>query len=141
YFFLIVPPILINEILADLAKEAGNPAIKNKISQHSYRTSGNRGIPARYRLLFANSLMGNQIPMDGRFIPAGQTTVRSTDGSIGTKIETILEDKTISRWERGQFTREEMAWATNWREEAEVPIDPKMYTYHIKKAGLEFKPP
>lgn len=141
YFFLIVPPILINEILADLSKEAEEPAIKNRIAQYSYRISGNRGIPVHYRTLLANSLMGNEPPMDGRFFPAGQTTIRTESGSIGTKIETILEDETIGRWERREFTKEETAWATAWRKQAERSLFPEMYINHIKKAGLEFKPP
>jgi hypothetical protein len=141
HFFLVVPPILINEILADLAKKAEEPSIENKISQHSYRISGNRGIAEHYRTLLANSLMGNQFDMDGRFFPAGQTTVQTDSGSFGTKIETQLEDETIFRWERGQFTKEEIAWATKWRKKAEIPVFTTFYTDHIKKAGLEFKPP
>lgn len=141
YFFQIVPPILIDEILADLTKEAEDPTIKNKISQHSYRISGNRGLPVHYRTLLANSLMGREAPMDGRFFPAGQTTIRSTDGSIGTRIETTLEDETIARWERGAFTSEETMRAAAWRKTAEVPIYPKGYTDHIAKAGLAFEPP
>ncbi len=141
HFFLVVPPILINEILAGLAKKAEAPTIENRISQHSYRISGNRGIAEHYRTLLANSLMGNQFGMDGRFFPAGQTTVQTDSGSIGTKIETHLEDETIFRWERGQFTREETAWATRWRKKAELLVFIKIYTDHIKKAGLEFKPP
>jgi hypothetical protein len=141
YFFVIVPPILRNEILADLAKQAEDPTIKNKIQRHSYRISGNRGIPIDHRTLFEQSLLGNDAPMDGRFFPAGQTTVRSSDGFTGIKIETLLEDKTIARWERGEFTQEEMVWATKWREALEIPLDPKLYTYHIRRAGLEFRPP
>jgi len=141
HFFLVVPPILINEILADLAKKAEEPDIGDKISQHSYRISGNRGIAEHYRTLLANSLMGNQFGMDGRFFPAGQTTVQTDSGSFGTKIETQLEDETIFRWERGQFTIEEIAWATRWRKKAEMPVFTTFYIDHLKRAGLEFKPP
>lgn len=122
YFFQIVPSILTNEIIADLTKGSEDKIIKNKISQHSYRISGNRGIPVHYRTLLVNSLMGNEAPMDGRFIPAGQKTVRGSDGSIGTTIETNLEDDTIARWERREFTEQEEARAEAWRKRVEAPI-------------------
>jgi hypothetical protein len=141
YFFLIVPPILINEILADLTKEADEPSIKNKIANHSYRISGNRGITENYRTVLAHSLMGYEVPMAGKFLPAGERTVRTQGGSIGTRIETTLEDETIARWERKHFTEEEKEWASKWRRSAERSINPKMYTDKIAEAGLKFKPP
>jgi hypothetical protein len=141
YFFQIVPSILTNEIVADLTKGSDDKTIKNQISQHSYRISGNRGIPVHYKTLLANSLMGNELPMDGRFIPAGQTTVRGADGSIGTTIETRLEDDTIARWERREFTEQETIRAEAWRRKIESPIYSKGYLDHIARAGLAFTPP
>jgi hypothetical protein len=57
YFFQIVPPILTNEILADLSKETQKPSITDKIASHSYRISGNRGLPMKYQTIFENSLV------------------------------------------------------------------------------------
>src|ERR1044072_845735 len=107
YFFQILPPILINEILADLTKEAEDLTIINKIAGQSYRISGNRGITEDYHTVLAHSLMGYEVPMEGKFLPAGERTARSESGSIGTVIQTTLEDKTILRWERKQFTERE----------------------------------
>lgn len=141
HFFLIVPPIVRNEILADLSKEAEEPGTVNRIAAYSYRVSGNRGIMINYQEILLQSLIGNEIPMDGKFFPAGAAAVQSESGSIGTKIETTLEDETIYRWERKQFTKGEKAWATQWRRWMEKPINPTLYTDNIAKAGLRFRPP
>src|SRR5258706_14586655 len=141
YFFLIVPAILTNEILADLAKEEEKPGVRSTIARHSYRISGNRGVTLDYHTLLANSLMGNEPSMDGRYIPAGLTTVRGADGSIGSAIETRFEDDTIARWERREFTAEEKTRAEAWRTRVEAPIHTKNYLDYIVKAGLEFRPP
>lgn len=141
YFFQIVPRILTNEILTDLTKEAQKPLITNKIANHSYRISGNRGLTANYRVVLANSLMGYEIPMEGKFLSAGESMVRSKDGSVGAKIETGLEDETIVRWERKNFTEAEKQWAKNWRPKAERIINPKIYIDKITEAGLRFKTP
>ena len=76
YFFQVVPSILVNEILADLTKET-DPKIPNKIAAHTYRVSGNHGLTLNYRTRLANSLLGREIPMDGRFLASGETVVRT----------------------------------------------------------------
>ncbi|MDQ3802328.1 MAG: hypothetical protein M3416_00505 [Acidobacteriota bacterium] len=141
YFFQIVPPALINEILADLTKEDREPKIINMIAGQSYRISGNRGITEDYRRVLASSLMGYEIPMEGKFLAAGERTVRSETGSVGTVAETTLEDKTILRWERKQFTRKEKERASRFRGRSQRPLKPEMYLGKIKEAGLEFAIP
>jgi hypothetical protein len=141
YFHLITPSILASEILADLAKEAEETTIENQIARHSYRISGNRVFPENYQAILIYSLLGNEVPMDGRVFPAGLRPVQSSDGSIGEKIETVLEDETIARWENKIFTSQEKDWAIKWRKQAERLINSKMYIDNIKKAGLDFDPP
>lgn len=141
YFFQIVPPILTNEILADLAKETTEPNIQNRISSNVYRISGNRGLTINYKDILVNSLLGNEILMEGKYLPAGERMVRAGDGSIGTIVETPLEDNNITRWERKNFTDVERWFATNWRRKVERVINPKIYTRKISEAGLEFKIP
>ena len=99
-----MPNILADEILAELAKESDDPQAKRKIAADSYRVSGNRGLMVDYRTLLANSLLGNEVPMDGRFVPAGEHTVKTEKGSYAAVVETPLEDATIAKWERGEFT-------------------------------------
>lgn len=141
YYFQIVPPILSNEILADLTKEAEDPKAIDRIAGNSYRISGNRGLTPDYRRILGSSLMGYEIPMEGKYLPAGESPVQTSGGSIGMIIETALEDEMIARWERKNFTEEERAWAKNFRRQAERPINVKMYVNKIKEAGIEFTPP
>jgi hypothetical protein len=83
YFFQVVPSILVHEILADLTKES-DPKIHNKIAAHTYRVSGNHGLTLHYRTRLANSLLGNETPMDGRFLAARETVVITASGSLAT---------------------------------------------------------
>jgi hypothetical protein len=85
--------------------------------------------------------MGHEVPMEGKILPAGETTVRSSSGSIGTKIQTGVEDRTILRWERKEFTEREKEWGKRWRPKMERGINPKMYLDKIAEAGLKFTPP
>jgi hypothetical protein len=141
YFFVIVPNILADEILAELAKETDDPKAPKRIAANSYRVSGNRGLTVDYRTLLANSLLGNEMPMNGRFIPAGERTVRTGKGSYAAVVETPLEDATIAEWERGEFSEAQRTWARKFRLRMERPLNPKFYTDNIAKAGLEFSPP
>ncbi len=141
YFFQIVPPILTNEILADLAKEAETPTIKDKIANHSYRISGNRGLTINYIEILWHSLMGEEIPMEGKFVSAGQRIIPLEDGSFATTVETPLQDETIFRWEAKDFTAQEKVWVTDWRKRVEKPLNPKLFINIITEAGLPFEVP
>jgi hypothetical protein len=141
YFFVIVPPILTDEILAELAKEAEDSNAIKRIAANSYRVSGNRGLTVDYRTLLANSLLGNEVSMDGRFVPAGERTVKTENGSYAAVVETPLEDATITKWERGEFTDGQRTWARKFRSRTERPLFFKFYTDNIAKAGLQFSPP
>lgn len=141
YFHLLVPPILTNEILAGLSKETEEPSVVNQIAGHSYRISGNRGLPVKYTTVLELSLRGNEVPMDGRYLPEGDSYVRSANGTIGRTIDTTYIDEYISRWERKQFTQDEGAWAVKWRRVNDRFLTPKLYLENIAKAGLEFAYP
>src|SRR5688500_6061107 len=76
YFFQIVPPILVEEILADLTKEA-DVRTPNRIAANAYRVSGNHGLTVDFRMRLANSLLGREIEMDGRFLASREIVVRT----------------------------------------------------------------
>lgn len=140
YFFQVVPWILINEILADLTKEA-DPKIPNRIAAHTYRVSGNHGLTLNYRTRLANSLLGRENSMDGRFLASRETVVRTVSGSLAAIVETPLEDAILARWERREFTDEERAWAQQFRQRMERPLNTKLYLDNIARAGLSFNLP
>jgi hypothetical protein len=140
YFFQVVPSILVNEILADLTKET-DPKIPNKIAAHAYRVSGNHGLTLNYRQRLANSLLGRETPMDGRFLASRETVVRTESGSLAAIVETPLEDEILARWERCEFTDQERMWALRFRKRMEQPLNPKFYLDNIARAGLSFNIP
>jgi hypothetical protein len=140
YFFQVVPSILVNEIRAELTKEP-DPKIPNKIAAFTYRVSGNHGLTLNYRTRLANSLLGSEIPMDGRFLASRETVVRTESGSLATIVETPLEDAILARWERREFTDEERVWARRFRQRMERPLNTKLYLDNIEKAGLSFNTP
>jgi hypothetical protein len=140
YFFQVVPSILVNEILADLTEET-DPRIPGRIAAHAYRVSGNHGLTLDYRKRLANSLLGREIPMDGRFLASNETVVKTASGSLAIIVETPLEDEILARWERRDFTDEERFWAQRFRQRMERPLNPKLYLDNIAKAGLSFDIP
>ncbi len=139
YFSQVVPPILVDEILADITKS--DPNIPNKIAAHTYRVSGNHGLTLNYRTRLANSLLGREIPMDGRFLPSSETVVKTASGSIATIVETPLEDEILARWQRREFTDEERVKARQFRQRMERPLNTKLYLDNIARAGLSFNVP
>src|SRR5712664_4059776 len=140
YFFQIVPHILGDEILAELTK-GSDWRTARRIAANTYRVSGNHGLTLNFRTRLANSLLGYEIPMDGRFLASGETVVRTESGSFATIVETPLEDEILTRWQRGEFTTQEDAWAQRFRRRKETPLNVKAYTDAIAKAGLSFIPP
>lgn len=140
YFFQIVPHILVDEILADLTKVA-DPRVTTRIAANTYRVSGNHGLTLNFRTRLADSLLGYELPMDGRFLASGETIVRTKSGSLVTVVETPLEDEILARWERGEFTSEEETWAASFRRLKERPLNFKLYVDQITNAGLSFSPP
>src|SRR5205085_133823 len=106
-----------------------------------YRVSGNHGLTLDYRTRLANSLLGSEIPMDGRFLASRETVVRTVSGSLATIVETPLEDAILARWERREFTDEERAWARRFRQRMERPLHTKLYLDNIERAGLSFNTP
>jgi hypothetical protein len=141
HFFQIVPPILKEEILADLTKDPIEKKAIGHIVSNSYRISGNRGLAMDYREIVEHSLLGEEVPMEGKFFPARETVVRSESGSLTTIVETPTEDEMIASWERGEFSEQERTWANKFREQMERPLNPKLYLDNIAKAGLSFSPP
>lgn len=139
YFFQVVPSILVNEILAELTKE--DPKTHNRIAAYTYRVSGNHGLTLNYRTRILNSLLGNEISMDGRFLPSGETIVRTASGSFATIVETPLEDAILTRWQQYGFTDEERGWARQFRKRMERPLNVKLYLDNILKVGLSFSSP
>jgi hypothetical protein len=140
YLLQIIPPILMNELLADLTRVADDDEAVKKLSRSSYRIGGNRQLTTDYKYLLQCSLVGSEGPMDRRPVPIGERVVRTTDGKLGVIVETPDEDEMIMRWERQEFTDEEHAQAAEFRKEYSRPIDYRFYVERLREVGIIYKP-
>jgi len=141
YFLQIVPPILSNEILADLTKEESDAKAIKRIAANSYRISGSSEISESYFPLLVNSLLGNEVSMDGRSVPLGQQTFQTKDGKVGLVISAMEQEQEIARWERQEFTPYERHWAREFRAHTSQRIDTDNYLKKIADSGIQFVKP
>lgn len=128
HFMEVLPPILVHEIIGDLAREVDEGApTDDKVAELATKFGGSG--PAAtwdYRTLCIQSLDGNDVPMDGR-IPA-KTAMPVPDpesGGYGLFVDLAPENHALLRWARGQFTEDERERATQWQAEAkELSVEP-----------------
>jgi hypothetical protein len=140
YFLQIIPPILMNEILADLTKVTNDENAIRRLAGNSYRIGGNRTLTTDYKLLLQSSLLGAEGPMDGWPVPVGERVVKTTDGKIGVIVETPDEDEMIMRWEKQEFTAEEKTRAAKFRTEYRRLINVRFYVERLREIGIIYKP-
>lgn len=128
HFLETLPPILVHEIVGDLAREVEEVASADeKVAELAAKFGGSG--PATtwdYRTMCLGSLSGRDVPMDGRIPARMAVPVPDPDGEgHGMFIDLAPENHALLRWARGQFTEEEREVATAWRLEAtELTIAP-----------------
>jgi hypothetical protein len=140
YFFQVIPPILMNEIVAELTKATTDKKAKKRLAGSSYRIGGNRGLTMEYKYLLQCSLVGSEGPMNGQYVPLGERVVETPDGKVGVVTETPDEDEVIMRWEKQEFTEEDETKATKFREEYSRLIDHRFYVERLREVGIVYKP-
>jgi len=141
HFLQIIPPILMNEILADLTKVTNDENAIRRLAGNSYRIGGNRTLTTDYKLLLQSSLLGFEGPVDGWPVPVGERVVKTTDGKVGVIVETPDEDEMIMKWERQEFTEEEKTRAAEFRREYSRSINFRFYVERLREVGITFSPP
>jgi len=112
HFSLNIPPILISEILGDLAKEKDHdqviflarklPAIEQYENEH-------------YRTLCLGSLSGLRFDMRGVPVIAGGMPVTTKSGERGVFFDATPEQIALLRWGSGDFSDSERLEAETWR--------------------------
>lgn len=98
YFSLVVPPILLVEILADLKKQPNgdrNPSVQ-ALARRIVPSSSLPVLP-NYREIIRAELTGTRVAMDHRPLLLGGQGVRSADGKRGTVIEASGDEQAILR--------------------------------------------
>jgi len=116
YFSLVVPPILLVEILADLKKQAGSGR-KPSVPDLARRIVPSSSLPIlpSYRDLINAELTGTRIAMDHRPILLRGRGVRSADGKRGTVVDSSSEEQALLRWQQGDFEAAEELLAEQYR--------------------------
>ncbi len=117
YFHVVVPPVLILEILADLKKPGIDPAqAQDAVRKLARKIQPVDGIVnLHYRGLCISDLLGGNLAMDRRPVVGGARRVRAADGSIGAFIDVQPENEALIRWSCGMFGEAEELLADQWR--------------------------
>lgn len=120
FYIVNVPPVLIHEINADLAKapRAGRSAAREVAALAGKLTMRSPGTNTPYLTLIGASLAGDEIPINGQIPIAGGKQVRTKSGDDMLYIPPSPEQKTLREWQMGKFSSGDEAQATAWRESA-----------------------
>jgi hypothetical protein len=114
-YSLMIPPVLLMEILADLRKAGDLERGKKEVQQLA-----NKLVPAcsyvnvGFREIVIGELHGYKMPCDGRPVLRKGKSVTS-GGQTGMILEQSPEDEALLRWQRGSFLDAEKLLATEWR--------------------------
>ena len=113
-----VPPILLREVLADVAKtyKRGRDPIPMVQSLAEKVGGFHSTINVDYRETCAVELVGAaQVPLAECGILAADATLSRRDGQSGVLIDQRRWQAVIENWKRGAFDQADMAWADRWR--------------------------
>ena len=114
-YSLMIPPVLLMEILADLRK-----ADDIETGQAEVQRLANKLVPAcsyvnvGFREIVIGELHGYKMPCDGRPVLRKGKSVTS-GGQTGMILEQSPEDEALLRWQRGSILDAEKLLATEWR--------------------------
>lgn len=117
HFFVVVTPLLIMEILADLEKGNGEGGLsKDEVIQLSEKLLlCDSRINTNYKVLCYGSLRGQDIPMTGQAIVSGGIPIKAPDGKEGVFFDESPEEKALRNWRNGIFSDAEEILAQEWR--------------------------
>lgn len=137
HFTVVIPPILIKEIVGDLARAGGRiPSVQNLAN----RFGANGIVCPPYDFMVHQSLLGVEIPLDGRILAAGLVPVKSSDGMLGHHIVDTPEDISLRRWQAGNFTTEDAFFAYSWQKIKKY-IKSGLYRAKLEAAGMNIETP
>lgn len=117
YYSPVVCPMLMRELLSNLAKDVGNreetekrlAALASKVDMPGFY------VTAEGSFMAANNLLGVELPMDGRVPMPGGTRVRSKDGRHGVIFDESEESKILRKWQARKFSEDEKELAKRIR--------------------------
>ena len=102
-YFVVLPPILIDEMTSMLAKEKKNRNLEEILKSLARKTINNSLVVPHARLLAKKNLLGKQIPMDGKMPLMGGELIRQRDGEFKWYYDTTKDKKILSDWSKRDF--------------------------------------
>ena len=109
--------ILLWEIIGDFFKQTRTTSSRNEASILSDKISifdSYRNV--NYIELFVHNLLGDHVTMDGRPIVQPDTVKQLDNGHTGAFIDETRFCSMIHRWQRDEFTEEDISIANIWRD-------------------------
>ena len=115
YFYVIIPPILVREILGDLVKDNNDRTSQeaNVRILSKKLLSNDSGINVHYLDLILNELMGIAVPMDFRMLRNSTKIVK--EGKTGALTNETEEERIVRNWQNGIFDNKDYKTASEWR--------------------------
>ncbi len=136
YYFVVVTPILLNEILGDLTMpKTEDSKIKRIVKLLSKKIQQKDScITTNHNTLIVNSLLGNKIIMNRKPVVISNNSAILNDGKKGIVIEESTEEIALHRWREGNFTEEEKEMSSRWRKKTTKPNKLKDIQDQFKKS-------
>jgi hypothetical protein len=138
YFKFVIPPILLREIIGDVAADDRDPA--GRVANFAGRFGLSSVICQHHEQLVLSSLLGDTPPMNGRTVPVNMQAVVRQDGAFGYQVVHSADQASLLRWEERVFLPEEIAWAERWRKRPRV-IRTNFYVKTLARAGVVIQKP
>lgn len=117
YFSLIVPPVLLVEILADLKKDSAKKANPSVVGL-ARRIVPGASLPVLngFQDLIRAEIGGSEIKMDYRPTMLGARGIQAATGEQGHVLDVQREAQVLTKWQQGHFDEAEEILAERYRQ-------------------------
>jgi hypothetical protein len=120
YTFENLAPILVLEVLGDLTKQYRDGTVPEAKVQELALKFGGSGpaVNVHYQYMCAQSLLGADIPMQGKCIPGGATTAPLPEGGYGMLVDLTPINRMIMKLADGRISDLDVELSRIWRANA-----------------------
>jgi hypothetical protein len=121
HYLMNVPPVLLFEMLGNLAKLGQTDQPRRLARKFSASSSA---INVDWHSLLVTSLLGQVVPMCGQIVIPLDKEIPDPDGGIIKLSDEQPAEIALRRWREGQFIQAEQIAAKHWREQAKtLPVN------------------
>jgi len=136
YFYVVIPPVLILEILADLKHPQSTPEeariAVSKLARKLQPIDGKVNVD--YRSLCISNLLGGKVAMDRRPIVGEGQRVNLPGGKHGYFMGPQPEKMALDRWSCERFDEAEEVLAVQWRASSQA-FDLEAFQRKLRRVG------